>query len=309
MSVSAWLAGGFGLLFWLAALPARAAISVQMPPECGSQPDFARELEQRLGNLGTQEETRVTLTPEVEGYHLTVEAGRQSRELHDANCHELLRAAVVIALALLEPKRVEPTPAAAEPEPEPPATPAAVVPPAREPEPAQAKATTRMSHPQFAIGAGAGGHLGTLPKATLMLDVDAQFKWARFGVAAGFRYLLPNETKDAAGLGVRVGALGASFSGLFEPTPRVQVRAGVVTYHLSGSGIGSLQTSDGSAWEVAPSLGAAFVPFQRPPFWTCLGLEGQLNLIRPTFEILSYHEVFRVSPVSGSAFAHAGVVF
>jgi len=108
---------------------------------------------------------------------------------------------------------------------------------------------------------------------------------------------------------VCVGALGASLAGLYEPWRPVQVRLGVATYRLSGSGLGSTQTGDGGAWEVAPTLGAAFVPFQRPPFWTCVGLEGQINLIRPTFEILSYDEVFQVFPVSGSALLHAGVVF
>ena len=304
MSASAWLAAGLGLGFSLATFPAHAAISVQVPPECGSQPDFARELEQRLGNVGTSEATRVTLTPEPDGYHLLVEAGSQSRELHDANCQELLRAAVVIALALLEPPRA----ADADPAP-PPAPPEPALSP-RAPEPARKETNVpRALHPRFALGAGAGVHLGTLPQPTLMLDVDAQLKWARFGVAAGLRYLLPNETRDEEGFGVRVGALGAHLAGLFEPWPRLQVRLGVAAYRLSGTGIGSTQTNDGSAWEVAPTVGAAFVPFERPPFWTCVGLEGQLNLIRPTFEILSHDEVFQVSNVSGSALAHAGVVF
>jgi hypothetical protein len=40
-----------------------------------------------------------------------------------------------------------------------------------------------------------------------------------------------------------------------------------------------------------------------------VGLEGQLNLLQPSFTILSYHEVFHVPRWSGSAFARAGVVF
>lgn len=307
MNARAWLAASLGLWSSLATLPAHAAISVQIPPECGSQPEFVRELEQRLGNVSTEGATRVTLTPEQDGYHLLVEAGSQSRELHDASCQELLHAAVVIALALLEPPHAadaEP-PALAPPEPAQPA------PPPREPEPTRPKpnAASRARYPQLSLGAGAGVHLGTLPQATLMLDVDAQLKWTRFGVAAGVRYLLPNETRDDGGFGVRVGAVGASLAGLFEPWQRIQMRVGVATYRLSGTGIGSAQTDDGSVWEVAPTVGAAFVPFQRSPFWTCVGLEGQINLIRPTFEILSYNEVFQVSPLSGSAFLHAGVAF
>jgi hypothetical protein len=40
-----------------------------------------------------------------------------------------------------------------------------------------------------------------------------------------------------------------------------------------------------------------------------VGLEGQLNLIRPSFEIRNYDEVFQVPLLSGTALARAGVVF
>jgi hypothetical protein len=299
VSGSACLAGGAGLFFALAALPAHAAISAQIPPECGSLSAFEQELEQRLGSVSAPETTRVTLTPEVDGYHLIVEAGDQRRELHDPSCQELLHAAVVIALALLEPKREEPPPPP--PQPVRPTPPEQVAPP----EPSVPK----RRHPKFALGAGGGVHVGTLPNATLLLELDAQLKWTRFGVAAGLRYLLPSEIVDETGRGVRVGAAGASLAGLFEPWHRLQFRLGVATYRLSGSGIGGFAPRDGSAWEVAPTLGATFTPFERPPFWTALGLEAQFNLLRPSFEILHYYEVFQVPRLSGSAFARAGVVF
>jgi len=109
--------------------------------------------------------------------------------------------------------------------------------------------------------------------------------------------------------GARIGAVGVYLAGLFEPWQRVQMRLGIASYRLSASGIGSVEPGDGSAWEVAPTLGVSVTPFERPPFWTSLGLEGQLHLIRPSFEILSYNEVFRVPPVAGSVLARAGVVF
>jgi len=299
VNATARLAGGLCLLLVVAARPASAAISAQIPPECGSLSDFEAELEQRLANVSAAETTRVTLTAEEAGYHLVVEAGNQRRELHDASCQELLHAAVVVALALLEPKREEAPPPAPEPEPVRPAPVAA--PPAKE--------SPTRARPKVALGAGAGVHWGMLPKATLMLDVDAQLKWTHFGVAADFRYLLPAETRDENGKGARIGALGASVAALYEPLKVLQMRLGLSTYRLSGSGLGSTETGDGGTWEVSPTLGAALVPFQRAPFWTCVGLEGQLNLLRPTFEILSYHEVFQVPLFSGSALVHAGVVF
>jgi len=302
VSPSSWLAVAFGLLSGLVALPAGAAISAQIPTECGSLPEFEQELEQRLGNVSTPEATRVTLTPEAAGYQLVVEVGSQRRELHDASCQELLRAAVVITLALLEPEREDVTVKA-----EPPAR--STPPELSAPPPSPTAQASQRTPPKLALGAGAGAHIGTLPKATLMLEFDAQLKWARVGVALGFRYLLPTSSVDERGYGARIGAAGGHVAFVFEPWHRVQTRLGVATYYLSASGIGASLPLDGSAWEVSPTLGASFTPFERPPFWTRVGLEGQLNLIRPLFEIRNYHEVFQVPGASGSALAHLGVVF
>jgi len=297
---SAWLPLALGVGCSLVALPAGAAISAQIPAECGSTAEFENELEQRLGDVATSDTAHVTLTPESSGYQLVVEAANQRRELHDANCQELLRAAVVITLALLEPKREQVAPPAAAPAPAPevPAPPAPAAPKAE-----------RGSHPKFGLAAGGGLHVGTLPDPTLLLEFDTQLKWTRFGIAAGFRYLLPTTSVDEKDHGARVGAVGAYLAGSFEPWPRLQTRLGVATYLLSATGKGSVESHDGSAWEVAPTLGASFTPFDHPPFWISLGLEGQLNLIRPSFEIRSYDEVFQVPIVSGSALARAGVVF
>ncbi|HEY3253667.1 MAG TPA: hypothetical protein VGJ91_06950, partial [Polyangiaceae bacterium] len=236
MSAALVPAVGLGLLCCLAALPANAAISAQIPAECGSLSEFESELEQRLGNASAPEATRVTLTPEVSGYRLVVEAGNQRRELHDPSCQELLRAAIVIALALLDPKRDEVPPALAEPE--------------RRAPPAS-KAVGR-AWPKVALAAGGGLHLGMLPHATLMLELDAQLKWARWGVATGFRYLLPAETVDENGHGAQIGAAGAYLAGLFEPWQRVQLRLGVAAYHLSASGRGTVDPQEGGAWELSP---------------------------------------------------------
>ena len=302
MRSSAWLAVGFGLSCQLAAAPASAAISVHIPPQCGSNAEFENELEQRLGSVTAPEATRVTLTPEESGYRLVVEVGYQRRELHDASCQELLRAAVVIALALLEPKRDQAAPAASEA-----GRPAAAAQRVAVAQPAANGSS--HSGPEFALGAGAGLHVGTLPKATLLLELDTQLKWTQLGVAAGFRYLLPTSSVDEKARGVRIGAVGAYLAFVFEPWQRVQTRLGLLAYRLSATGLGSVDPRDGSAWEVAPTLGASFTPFEQPPFWTRVGLEGQLNLIRPNFEILNYDEVFQVPLVSGSALARAGVVF
>jgi hypothetical protein len=209
----------------------------------------------------------------------------------------LLRAAVVITLALLDPKAEQAAPVARAPE-------RSSAPPAPD-----APNASGQSRAKLTLAAGAGLHVGTLPKATLMLEFDAQLKWTNLGVAAGFRYLLPTSSVDEKNRGARVGAAGAYLAGVFEPWQRVQTRLGIAAYRLSASGITSGEARDGSAWELSPTLGASFTPFEHPRFWTSLGLEGQLNLIRPSFEILSYNEVFRVPLWSGTALARAGVVF
>jgi len=313
---AAWVAAGLGAACCFAAPPARAAISAQIPAECGSLSAFEAELEQRLGTVSAPEATRVTLTPEVSGYQLVVEVGSQRRELHDASCQELLRAAIVITLALLEPKaEAEAEPPALAESASPSAPPSAASPASSAassestPRTALGSSASSFARPQVAFGAGGGVHVGTLPRATLLLEFDVQLQWRRFGGAAGFRYLLPTSTVDENGRGARIGAVGAYLAGVYEPWPRLQTRVGIAAYRFSATGLGTLEPRDGSGWELAPTLGASFTAFARPPFWAGVGVEGQLNLIRPSFEILKYNEVFHVPPLSGSALARAGVVF
>jgi hypothetical protein len=143
----------------------------------------------------------------------------------------------------------------------------------------------------------------------LLLDIDAQLKWLRWGVATGFRYLLPVSVQDRRNIGARVGGIGAYAAGIFEPWPRLQGRLGFVAYRLSGTGLGSLQTGHDTAWEAGPTCGVSFIPYEYLPFSTSVGAEGQLNLLGAHFEILHYGPVFQVPTVSGSAFARAGVVW
>lgn len=283
-----------GLALCAGLRPAHAAAAADIPTECGSLSAFEAELRERLGPHPSLDATRVLLTPDVSGYRLVVEVGSERRELYDPNCRELMRAAVVIALALLEPRAAEPEAPREEP----------VVLSA----PPRAAASERRVM-RFALAGGAGAHFGTLPNPTLLLDLDAQLKWTRWGVAGGFRYLLPVSERDATKHGARVSGVGAYLAGTYEPWPRVQARLGVVGYRLSGTGLGSVERNSDTAWELSPTLGASFTPFQRAPFWTSVGAEGQLNLLRAHFDISSYRTVFSVPWLSGSLFFRGGVVF
>ncbi|MEO6603325.1 MAG: hypothetical protein ABIQ16_25805 [Polyangiaceae bacterium] len=287
---------GLGVGLALCALPrlAPAAATAAIPTECGSRSAFEAELRDRLGPNVSLDTTRVMLTPDVSGYRLVVEVGTERRELYDPNCPELMRAAVVIALALLEPRATE-TEAPRE------AKAMLSVPP---------RATQdgpRAMH--FALAGGAGIHIGTVPIPTLLLDLDAQLKWTRWGVAVGFRYLLPSSERDRTDHGARVSGIGAYMAGTYEPWARVQARLGVIGYRLSGTGLGSVERSADTAFELGPTLGASFTPFQSAPFWTNVAAEGQLNLLRAHFDILNYGTVFSVPALSGSLFLRGGVVF
>ncbi|MET0790135.1 MAG: hypothetical protein ABW061_01315 [Polyangiaceae bacterium] len=285
---------GLALVLCGSARGAHAAARVAIPAECGSVSAFEAELRARLGPDTSLDSISVTLSPDVSGYRLVVEMGGEHRELYDPNCRELMRAAVVIALALLEPHASE-----AE---VPREAPVLLLSPVR---------ATEHAPPgvRFALAGGAGVHFGTLPNPTLLLDLDAQLQWARWGVAGGFRYLLPTSERDRADHGARVSGMGAYVAGTFEPWPRVQARVGAVGYRLSGTGLGSVERTTDFAWELAPTVGASFTPFQRAPFWTNVAAEGQLNLLRAHFEILRYDSVFRVPWLSGSLFVRGGVVF
>jgi len=223
-----------------------------------------------------------------------VEVGNERRELYDPNCRELMRAAVVIALALLEPEADE-REAPTEP-------PVVLLAPPR-----VSEGGPRVAH--FALAGGAGVQFGTLPTPTLLLDLDAQLLWTHWGVAGGLRYLLPTAERDVTNHGARVSGVGAYFAGSFEPWPRVQARLGVIGYRLSGEGLGSVKRSTDTAWELGPTVGASFTPFHFAPFWTNVAAEGQLNLLRAHFDISDYGTVFSVPWLSGSLFLRAGVTF
>jgi len=275
----------------LGAGEARALGDAAIPSECGSLAEFEGTLRDRLGSAVALDATHLALTRELSGYRLNVAVGDERRELYDADCRELLRAAVVIALALLEPPRKD--------------APLTVPPSAlAEPKPAPTPRSVRLD-----LGAEAGVHLGTVPQASLLLGVDAGLSSGRWGAAAGLRYLAAASIQDARQHGARVSGGGASLAGSFRPWPPLEARLGFILYRLFGTGLGTLAPRDDAAWEAGPTLGVSYRFSEKPPFFLRLGAEGQLNLLRARFEIRDYGRVFATPWVSGSGFVRAGVVW
>jgi hypothetical protein len=244
----------------------------------------------------------VQIEPGLKSYRLSMQVGSESRELRDADCRELFRAAVVVAVAIVSSDaRTRPRGAEAAPK-----------------ESAIDRATSdsddvegRVSaspRTEFGMSLGSGLKLGLLPAPALALELEAKTGWGAVGIAAGARYLTPSSAEDGPRR-VTVSALGAHVVGLLRPSRSWEARAGVAAYRLSGSGTGTLESGSDSAWTLAPVAGILLIPFQSSGAWAGVAGEGQLNLLRSRFEILNHGEIFSVPLVSGAAFLRFGWQF
>jgi hypothetical protein len=271
------------------------AQSQDIPAECGTRAAFDSELKKRLGDSAPTDAVHVSITPVAGRYHLRVQIAGELRELDDASCTELFRASVVVAVAMLlhDDQQHHAAP-----------------PPAPPPIP--------RVYPRFAVGAGAGLSVGTLPSPVLALELESKALWRLWGVSANVRYLAPAERIDKADKGVKLQALGAGIAGIFRPSRLWEARLGFAAQRLSGEGTGSItKTQVDSAWAAGPTLGLAFIPIQLRPFWAGVGAEGQLNAVRGNFQILHYSRdvstpssvIYTVPPAAGAAFLRFGLVW
>lgn len=279
--------------------PAHAVPAPDIPPECGARASFDRELSKRLGDDTLASSVRVTITPAAGQYHLRVQIGSELRELDDPSCTELFRASLVVAVAmLLHDAQLAPASPAS------PASPRKPAPPSE--------------YPRFTLGVGAGVALGTLPHPVLALELESKAFWRHLGLSASLRYLAPTQKVDDQAKKVELQALGAGVAGLFRPSRRWEARLGFAVQRLNGEGGGSIAKGhQDSVWVAGPTLGLAFIPFQRGPFWAGLGAEGQLNAVRGSFQIIHYsrdvtgppYEIYPVPWLAGSAFVRLGLVW
>lgn len=286
-------ASALALSAFFFAATAAAVSSNDIPPECGTRAAFDRELRQRLGDDAPVESVQVSITRAGGPAHLRVQIGSELRELDDESCSELMRAAVVIATAMLLH--------------EPPASTPGAPPASASPPPSPVPSSER---PRFAVGAGVGVNVGTLPPPVLTVDLEGKALWRRFGVGLSLRYLAPGETPSSQDKGVRLHAFGAGVNGIFRPAPAWEARLGFAAQRLTGTGLGADSPQTDAAWAAGPTLGIGFTALELAPFWAGLGAEGQLNLVRGHFEITNYSgEVYDVRWLSGSAFVRLGLVW
>ncbi len=293
---------------WFAA-EARAANAFEIPAECGTQSEFAREVDARLPRNVPRPAPDVSIARSGSGYSLKLRLAEESREFSHADCRELFRVAVVVTVAMslshseahLQNPVSERAPAP------PPVTSAAPL-----QEPIRPESTERgepRQHWAFGASAAPGVSFGMAPRPVLQFELEGRALRGMFGVALGLRYRAPGAEQDANDRGVRVSSFGGELAFVLRPHRVLEASLGASFYRLFGSGIGAVAERTDSAWSAGPTLGLMLIPLQRGGTWVGVGGDLHLDLVQPEFQILNYDTVFRVPLFSGSAFLRLGHVF
>lgn len=281
-----------------------ASAQVQVPVECGSAAGYAAAVGERLPSGTTPPVTTLSIDREADGYVLRMQVGVERRELRDADCRELLRAAVVITVAAAtseaneqRARRTQPIPPTA----------------ARRARPETELVVSDEASPPHALkltaAAGMGVNVALLPRPVLAVELEAGLDWGPFGIVADGRYLAPGEEQDASGRGVSVHAWGLAIAALYRVTPALEARAGASVYRLSGTGLGSDADTTDFTWAGGPVAGLSFLPLRKRELWVALAGELHADIPQSQFEILNYDEVFQVPLWSASFFLRLGHQF
>jgi hypothetical protein len=282
---------------WLLASHASAeGARFDVPPECGSEPEFRAELGRLVGpdaERAFPASLSIRRDEANATFVLALEVRGRARELTHADCRVLFRSALVVAAASVKTE-------------EPPATPPASAPAPAPVAPAHPAPRTRSepgSPLRGSVAIGAGLALGVLPGAAGAFELRGGLSSGRFGAVLAGRYL-PARFVETGGRGVDIQGVGLRLAGSFRLLPELSVSAGVDADWLSGSGstgIASPQTD--SAWAVAPSLELAVIPLQTKDLAIEIAAEGRLALQRPTFEVTGFRQVYEMPSLGMFALA------
>ncbi len=310
----------------LDASAAEAGDSVKIPPDCGTEEEFSRELERLLGaQVAGAHPLSLVITPRdaAGAYTLRLQLRNETRELRDDDCRALFRSAVVIAAASVRPDLAEVPPATiAEPPPAPSGTapahdqvsgrrpsaglPDKVAPPAqasRNPIRVDGGASgSDTSEWRASLHGGAGVMVGLLPGLAPMLELGGTTTHGRWGVSGAVHYL-PQTRSEKDERGVELWALGGPVAIVFEPREWLRFSAGIAVYWLEGAGFGAWQNLTDHAWCVAPMVEATFIALHTLDLRVELSLQGYRSIVRPRFEIGGFGEIYRVPPFAGGVVA------
>lgn len=299
----------------------------ELPAHCGSREHFDSAIRERLGNEAGAllEAIALSIERQADGsYALDMQIGSETRHLRDRSCEELFDAAIVVAVALWQApsgassaRGVDAQPAVSRAK-VPVSLPSVVLPPAplRESriqsprggvQPIALQSTKRQLH--LLVGAELGLSAGLQPQVGPFIGVRGALESKRFGLVAGMRWLPPDSSRDENKRGVEVAVLEMLVAGYAQPIRQLALQFGVGADYLHGSGLGSKSNTSDALWCFGPLLGLWLFAWQGASATVAVGADAQLQLIRPSFEILQYGSVFQVAPVTGHAYLTAGYRF
>jgi hypothetical protein len=279
-------------------LPARAqATSFDAPRECGTEGEFRDGLVRLLGAAADRAWPTalvIARAPSDSDYHLTLEVQGERRELTHADCRVLFRSAIVIAAVTVDPTvRL--------PEEAPTAPPARAAPPPPPPKPAKAPPPEDRNGAGAlggSIAVGGGLALAVLPGATGVVEVRGGLASGRFGATLGAQYFTPREA-SSSGRSAELQGVGVRAAASFAPTPLLTASVGLSADWLVGRGSAELSSPvQDSAWALAPSLELALTPRLTRSVSLELGLAGQANLQRATFEVTGFGAIYQMPAAS-----------
>lgn len=303
-----------------ASVLAHAQTRVEVPSGCGSEGELRAGLARLLGAERAADavpERLWIVKTDAGDYSLSLVLAGESRELRDPDCRALFNAAVIVAAVTIDPSvHASAPPPAAEPthaaEPTPASEPAPAPEGAKPPEPAPERSATPRARPPIhgEITVGGGAVIAFLPALAPSLELSGALAYGDLGLALAARYLAPAEESAGGTHAVEVRGLGARLSAFYDPARFVRFSAGLAADRLDGQGLGSAVRGRSEAgMALAVLIEAAATPVRLPPCFISVAISGHYALLRPSFEIAGYGEVFRVPPVGGSGVVRLGWEF
>lgn len=300
----------------------------ELPAHCGSRGQFDSAIRDRLGSEAGALLEVIALSIQEQadgGYALHMQIGGDTRHLRDPSCEELFRAAVVVAVALWQApssssahRADAPPPAAVPPANGPVTLPNADLPsaPLRElrvqgpwggVQPIASPATKRQL--RLLVAAELGLSAGLQPQGGPFIGVRGAVESKGLGLVAGVRWLPSNSNRDQNERGVEVTAVEVQLAGYALPIRQLALQVGASADYVYGAGLGSKSDTSAGLWCLGPLVGFWLFAWQGASATVAVGADVQLQLIRPSFEILQYGSVFQVAPVTGHAYLAAGYRF
>lgn len=285
--------------------PGSAQLRVDVPSGCGSEAELRAGLARLLGAeraAGAVPERLWIAKTDQGDYSLVLQLAGESRELRDPDCRALFNAAVIVAAVTIDPSVQVAGPPAAEP------APAAAKP--TQPAPQRSDPPRESAPVRGEVAIGGGAVIALLPALAPSLELSGALAYGDLGLALAARYLAPVEESSGGTHAVEVQGVGGRLSAFYEPARFVRLSAGVSADRLHGQGLGSaVRGSSEAGFALAVLVEAAATPVRLPPWFITVAISGHYALVRPSFEIAGYGEVFRVPPVGGSGVVRLGWEF